>query len=208
MALFADLGYRTATHKGIADAAGVSTGLVQHHDGTKDGLRQACDEAALAVVSRQLDLVERVEQEVSSPHFATVLHGADPVLARYLTRMLFEGGRAADALFDLMAPGTERFLSQVAPDQFPPGSQTACDGATVLSVLHLGPAALRGQVERRTGASLLDPTSSPRLELLVVDLYATMGRWVASDTGQRAREAVATHLDDLAPPGARATQGR
>lgn len=200
MARFADLGYRTATIKGIADAAGVSTGLVQHHFGTKDGLRQACDEAALSVVRRQLEVVEHAEQEVSNPDFASVLYGTDPALARYLIRMLVEGGPAADALLDLMAAGTERFLSQVAPDLFPPGSSKARDGAAVMTVMHLGPAALRGQVERRTGASLLDPTSAPRLGLLVVDIAAAMGRWVASDTGQRAREAVATYLDALAAP--------
>lgn len=198
MATFADRGYRTATLKAIAEAAGVSTGLVQHHFGTKDGLRQACDEAALSVVRRQLDVVEHIEQEVASPDLASALYGGDPVLARYLIRMLVEGGPAADALFDLMAAGTERFLSQVAPDLFPPGSRTARDGAAVMTVMHLGPAALREQVERRTGASLLDPTSAPRLGLLVVDVSAAMGRWVASDTGQRAREAVAVYLDALA----------
>ena len=40
-AQFAERGFSDATLRGIADAAGVSVGLVQHHFGTKDGLRQA-----------------------------------------------------------------------------------------------------------------------------------------------------------------------
>lgn len=36
--------------KRIADAAGVSVGLVQHHFGTKAGLRQACDDTVIDVL--------------------------------------------------------------------------------------------------------------------------------------------------------------
>ncbi len=41
---FAEHGFRGASIRGIASAAGVSPGLVQHHFGTKDGLREACDQ--------------------------------------------------------------------------------------------------------------------------------------------------------------------
>ena len=44
---FAEHGFRGASIRGIASAAGVSAGLVQHHFGTKDGLKQACDERVM-----------------------------------------------------------------------------------------------------------------------------------------------------------------
>jgi AcrR family transcriptional regulator len=47
---FAARGVKAATLKDIADAAGVSVGLVQHHFGSKDGLREACDKHVRDVV--------------------------------------------------------------------------------------------------------------------------------------------------------------
>ena len=46
--LFAERGIGSATIRDIAQAAGVSSGLVRHHFGSKDGLRRACDEYAMA----------------------------------------------------------------------------------------------------------------------------------------------------------------
>ncbi|MFD0534725.1 TetR/AcrR family transcriptional regulator [Actinomadura luteofluorescens] len=47
---FAEHGMRGATFRGIAEAAGVSVGLVQHHFGSKEELREACDAYALDTV--------------------------------------------------------------------------------------------------------------------------------------------------------------
>ncbi len=42
--LFGEVGFRTATVRGIADRAGVSAALVVHHFRSKEGLRQAVEE--------------------------------------------------------------------------------------------------------------------------------------------------------------------
>jgi len=42
---FAEEGFSRATIRDIAATAGVSPGLVRHHFGSKEGLRDACDEA-------------------------------------------------------------------------------------------------------------------------------------------------------------------
>lgn len=199
IAQFAEHGFRAATIKSIAAAAGVSSGLVQHHFGTKERLREACDRAAVERIQQQLEVVTNAGEEVASPDFASALYASSPLLVRYLIRLLLENGPAAETLFDAMAEGTERFLSDAAPDRFPPGSEHARVGATMMTVMHLGPATLRAQVERRTGASLDDPASAPRLGLVVLDVYAAMSRWLASETGIQARAAVAHYLDDLAP---------
>jgi TetR/AcrR family transcriptional regulator, regulator of cefoperazone and chloramphenicol sensitivity len=201
-AQFADRGFRAATIRSIADAAGVSPGLVQHHYGTKERLRAACDEAAVERVRRQLEVIVHADREVTSPDFASALYASSPLLVRYLIRLLLEGGPAATTLFDVMAAGTERFLSDAAPDLFPPGSRHALEGATMMTVMHLGAATLRGQVERRTGASLDDPTSAPRLGLVILDVYAAMSRWLLSETGIQVRAAVARrYLDGLGASG-------
>lgn len=200
MSQFAERGFKDATIKGIANAAGVSTGLVQHHFGTKERLRQACDEAAAEVIRRQLDLVERVDSAVTNPDFGALLYETSPLLVRYLIRLLTEGSPVAASLFDQMATGTEKFLSDARPDLFPPDSQKTRDGATVMGVMHLGSAVLHEQISRRMGVSVLDPASGPRIGLVMLDVYVAMAEWVTSETGVRARAAVAEYLEHLASP--------
>ncbi|HSK96369.1 MAG TPA: TetR family transcriptional regulator [Euzebyales bacterium] len=202
MAQFADIGFKDTTIKRIADAAGVSTGLVQHHFGTKDGLRQACDEAVAEVITRQIALIDDVDSAVANPDFASALYARSPLLVRYLIRLMIEGSPVAAALFDQMAAGTERFLSESRPDIFPPGSQKTRDGATIMSVMHLGAAALHQQVSRRMDVDVWDPATAPRLGLVMLDVYLTMADWITSDTGIQARAAVAAYLDGLPSPTA------
>jgi TetR/AcrR family transcriptional regulator, regulator of cefoperazone and chloramphenicol sensitivity len=199
IAQFAEHGFRVATIKSIAAAAGVSSGLVQHHFGTKERLREACDRAAVERVRQQLEVVTNPEEEVANPDVAAALYASSPLLVRYLIRLLLENGPAAETLFDAMAEGIERFLNDAAPEVFPPGSEHARVGATMMTVMHLGPVTLHAQVERRTGTSLDDPASAARLGLAILDVYAAMSRWLASETGNQARAVVARYLDDLAP---------
>src|SRR3954465_4118441 len=50
--LFAERGVEAATIRDIAQAAGASSGLLRHHFGSKEGLRDACDEFALSELLR------------------------------------------------------------------------------------------------------------------------------------------------------------
>lgn len=57
---FAAHGFKGASIRGIARAAGVSPGLVQHHFGTKDGLREACDAYVMQFLQEtQMELLQR-----------------------------------------------------------------------------------------------------------------------------------------------------
>ncbi len=49
--VFAQRGTSDATLQMVADTAGVSVGLVQHHFGTKDGLIKAVDDMAMTLIS-------------------------------------------------------------------------------------------------------------------------------------------------------------
>ncbi|MGI5159051.1 TetR/AcrR family transcriptional regulator [Microbispora sp. CA-102843] len=59
MTLFAEQGVKATTIRGIAEAAKVSPGLVQHHFGTKEALRQACDEYVLSYLREQVTVGPR-----------------------------------------------------------------------------------------------------------------------------------------------------
>lgn len=195
---FAERGFIRATLKDIAEEAGVSVGLVQHHFETKEGLRQACDEAAMGIVARQLEGLAEIEREGGArPDVIASLYDTSPLLVRYLIRLLIDGSDTATTLFDGLASGTERFLSDVRPDLFPPGSEAAQQGAAVMTVMHLGGAVLESHLTRRLGFSMEDPASSARLGLVILDIYTAMADWIASDQGARAREAVARYVADL-----------
>ncbi|MFD0661596.1 TetR/AcrR family transcriptional regulator [Thermocatellispora tengchongensis] len=83
---FARRGVKSATLKDIAEAAGVSVGLVQHHFRSKDALREACDEHVMA------SLVHRSKDEAAEPAavVAGMLAGSERSV-RYLARALVDG---------------------------------------------------------------------------------------------------------------------
>ena len=99
-----------------------------------------------------------------------------------------------------MAARTERFLTQGQLDLFPRGDPRSRDAATVLMIMHLGMGVLRGQLSRRLGADVAEPAVAPRVGLLILDVYAAMGRWVTSDVGGKARAALAAYIRQLRPP--------
>lgn len=76
---FAERGVAGASMRTIADAAGVSVGLVQHHFGTKDKLQQECDAYAIEFDRNQvLDKVQRAMPNLTRQQVAenpTVLVG-------------------------------------------------------------------------------------------------------------------------------------
>src|SRR5690606_12725808 len=51
---FSEKGFNGASIRGIAERAGVSPGLVQHHFGTKQELREACDQHVMKMFQRAL----------------------------------------------------------------------------------------------------------------------------------------------------------
>lgn len=90
--LFAEKGVAGATIRDIAQVAGVSSGLLRHHFGSKEGLRDACDEWATSRVA-----------EVQIRFAETQLIGALPpdtlILQRYLVRSLMDGSPTGSRLF-------------------------------------------------------------------------------------------------------------
>jgi AcrR family transcriptional regulator len=199
MAQFAERGFTNATIRGIADAAGVSTGLVQHHFGSKDGLRRACDEAVVESVRRQAAVARGVGAgEAPHPDAMAAMYDMHPLLTRYLVRLLADGSPAVAPVFDEFAAHAEAFLTDAWPERFPPGSARARDTATVMTVMHLGLTVLHEQLARRMGIDVTDRAAAPRLGLIVLDIYTAMGQWAGSDTGAQSREALAKYVDTLA----------
>src|SRR6266542_6373122 len=83
--LFAERGVDGATIRDIAKAAGVSAGLVRHHFGSKEALRDACDSYAL---DRLMRIKEQaiLEGQMADQGFLPAVHPTVVPLYRYLAR--------------------------------------------------------------------------------------------------------------------------
>jgi TetR/AcrR family transcriptional regulator, regulator of cefoperazone and chloramphenicol sensitivity len=185
---FALHGFDGATIRGIAEAAGVSPGLVQHHFRSKEALRRACDDAVLDLVRRKLAGTR--DGQISNPTFLAALYSSAPALIRYIARAVADGSTAGAELFDDMAAATEEFLTRTWPDRFPAGSTRLRDAATALVAQTAGMVVLHEQVARRIGLIAWDQIAAPQITLAQLDVYEALGEYVTSGVGEGIRAAV------------------
>jgi AcrR family transcriptional regulator len=188
---FAEHGFEGATIRRIAEAAGVSPGLVQHHFGSKEGLRRACDDAVLELVRRKLRATQ--DGEITNPSFLAALYAAGRPLVRYLARAAVDSSPAAATLLDEIVAGSEVFLSATWPKRFPPGSQRTRDAAAVLVAQSAGTIVLHEHVARQMGLDARNDVMSPRIGLAQLDVYEAIGEYVASEFGNQIRDAAARY---------------
>ena len=120
MVCFAEHGVSATSLRTIADAAGVSVGLIQHYYGSKAELIAAVDEHVLEVCGRMLvdPPVSPAAEDDSSifrggPARLFVEH---PKVVDYLARVLLEDSATGAAVFDglvtISAAQGERFLAR------------------------------------------------------------------------------------------------
>lgn len=108
MELFADRGFDGVTTRDIAAKADVSVGLINHHFGSKEGLRQAVDAYFLEQFERFYvsSSGERVEDQSSHEFVRSVdrwitdVAAEWPVFCRYFRRALLEETEWGGALFE------------------------------------------------------------------------------------------------------------
>lgn len=187
MALFAERGFDGVTVRDIAAAAGVSVGLINHHFGSKEGLREAVDRYFLSQFEEALTIEQPLDQSGPNGKGSSVDEGlelaaewVDGWIGRhiddwdaskaYMRRALLEGNEWGASLF-------ERFY-QVA--------RTTADRADVcgnvrpdvdrlwlpflMIYLEVGTLLLEPFVERILGKSPFDRTLWQRRHRAYVDL--------------------------------------
>ncbi|MFC5750175.1 TetR/AcrR family transcriptional regulator [Actinomadura rugatobispora] len=189
LAQFAERGFKGATIKGIAEAAGVSHGLLQHHFGSKQELIQACDDYVVEAFGG-LDKFGVTSGEIGNPDFMAELFARSPLITRYVARAMVEGSPTASALFETGAAVSEDFLSRMWPERFPAGSDRARDAAAVMAAMHLSTVVLHEQLSQRMGGDVLAPENSSRVAMAMFDIYTCMAEFVASGVGDEIRDAV------------------
>ncbi|NDL59483.1 TetR/AcrR family transcriptional regulator [Phytoactinopolyspora mesophila] len=180
LAQFAERGSTATTIRGVARAAGVSPSLVQHHFGTKEGLRKACD----AYVMQQLRQgVARgvTEQALADPAFVAETRRTAPVVLRYLARALTDGWPAATTLFDQSVALTEAHLT----GQGATAGQSTRNRAAVFTAMKLGVVVLHEQLSRAMAIDTLSPDGMSQVSDAVLDIVSPA--FIGKDLADAAR---------------------
>jgi AcrR family transcriptional regulator len=166
---FGEHGFERATIRGIAETAGVSSGLVRHHFGSKQALRDACD-AHLATVIRRVGDQVRADPTPSGVNYVASARAAIGPYQRYVARALAEG--SATALFDVMVELSEQWLADAdaaRPD--PPGVDRRTRAA-VITAMALSVGVLHEHLSRAMGVEMFTPEGDLQLARTLIDIYS------------------------------------
>ncbi|EIU67793.1 hypothetical protein MM1S1540310_1038 [Mycobacteroides abscessus subsp. bolletii 1S-154-0310] len=165
---FGDKGYDGATIRGIAARAGVSSGLLRHHFGSKQELRDACDEY---LVKTMRDINEQVQANVErgDVHYVSARIPVGQYQA-YITRALVEG--SAGQLFDEMVAMTEGWLAITDQNRAYPAAVDVKLRAAVITAMALAVPLLQQHVSRGLGVDIGTPEGDLKMAATLVDVYA------------------------------------
>ena len=166
---FGEHGFERATIRGIAEAAGVSSGLVRHHFGSKQALRDACDEYLSRTLRR---LSERVQADttLTDLDYLADLRVSLARYQQYLARALSEGG--ARPLFDEMVRLSEERLAEADGASPEPPDVSARARATIGTAMALGVAVLHQHVSRSLGVDMYSPEGEQLLYRSLIYIYS------------------------------------
>jgi AcrR family transcriptional regulator len=174
--LFADRGAAAVTVREIAAAAGVSPGLVMHHYGSKDGLKDAVDRRAAVFFEEMLNELARIKEEGGGTSLAELFAArleSEPTMVGYVRRLLLDGGEAADALFGKLLDATVAGMRSLAAAGVVRPAQDERIRTAFLLANDLSLVLLRHQIARATGT---DPLTREGLGLWtaeVMDVYTS-----------------------------------
>ncbi|MEU4224925.1 helix-turn-helix domain-containing protein [Nonomuraea sp. NPDC026600] len=166
---FGEHGFERATIRGIAETAGVSSGLVRHHFGSKEALREACDDYLAKLVRRLNDQV-LADTLPSDVNYVAVARAALGPYQRYVARALAEG--RAEVVFDELVRLSEGWIEEYdrsRPDP-PPVSRKA--RAAVVTAMALSVSVLHQHISRAVDVEVFSPEGDRLLARTLIDIYS------------------------------------
>lgn len=162
MRCFAEHGTEAASMRMVAQAAGVSVGLIQHHFGSKAALVEAVD-AELITILREAapspmpprDTVADVGQRT------TALIAQHPEALDYFAHLLISGTPTGQAIFDALVDIGRAQWTDLSRQGLVRTDLDPTWGPLNPLVLVLGTLILRSHIERQLPAPLTSPTQLP-----------------------------------------------
>jgi TetR/AcrR family transcriptional regulator, regulator of cefoperazone and chloramphenicol sensitivity len=161
--LFAERGFGPATIRDIAQAAGVSSGLLRHHFGSKDGLREACDEYAMARLGELRGQMLK-DGRLADQAFMGTVHPVAMRLQAYLVRSMVDN--PTTAMFQRMVEVGEAWLAGTQIKTADPRAYSA-----VLVAMQMGMFLLRDQIGLAIGSDLSAPAGHLRMLRAAVEIF-------------------------------------
>jgi TetR/AcrR family transcriptional regulator, regulator of cefoperazone and chloramphenicol sensitivity len=164
--LFTDRGVGGTSIRDIAAEAGVSSGLIRHHFGSKEALRDACDSYA----SEEMNRIREAMFDQGGITDAAGMMALNPTtrtLQAYLIRSMVDGSEAATKLFDDAVRLSEEWLTR--------GEVRTTDlraYAAVLVGMQMGVFLLRDQMSRALGVDVETPEGYLRMMRGFVDAFS------------------------------------
>lgn len=188
MAEFGDKGYQGATMKSIARVAGVSVGLVQHHFGTKDGLRAACDERVLDLIRMKISMLE--DGTLTDPRSLAALLAMAPQVQHYMSRALVEDSPGMIEMVGEVMDLTERFLVDFLPDRFTAGAARTRDAAAVMTAVNTSTMVMQTHVARRIGVEPFSEEGLTHIGRATLDVWETVAEFTDLPFWKELRSAI------------------
>ena len=175
--LFAEKGIAATTIREIAQAAGVSSGLLRHHFGSKEGLRDACDEYALNQVKAlgieftETNLLGRITPEIMR-------------LQQYAIQSVMDGSPNALATFDRALEYGEYWLERSGVEVSDPRAYLA-----VIAVMKMSMFAMQDLLTHALGQRVDEPAGWARVIGASIEIFSRP--LVTPELVEQARKALA-----------------
>lgn len=162
--LFGERGIEGASIRDIAAEAGVSSGLVRHHFGSKEALRDACDRYAKdRMIQIGAELTQNGDLTGLDP---LVLHPIAFPLQLYIVRSMMDGSETATSLFLEGVDAVEEWAGGYGITPKDPRGYAAALAAIKLSVF-----ILREQVSKAIGEDITTPAGYNRIGQALMEVF-------------------------------------
>lgn len=163
---FAREGYDRATIRSIAKTAGVSPGLLRHHYGSKEDLREACDRYVF-------EMIHRVNAELlADPGASAQLRETSRPFGYYVARSLADESPTVGPIFDELVTMTEAWLARADDARAEPPTIDRRVRAALITAMKIGIPLLHEHVSRALGTDMFGPEGERLIALALLDIYS------------------------------------
>ena len=170
LAQFADVGFQKATIRSIATEAGVSPGLLRHHFGSKEALRDAVDAYVMEEIRRTNEAISAASK--TGDFSATMNREALRPFQRYLSRALLDGSPTVAAMFDQLAVLTTAWIAAADETRSDEALTDQRTRGTLYTAMVLGIPLLHEHISRVLGVDVLSVDGDREVAKALLDIYS------------------------------------